>query len=172
MRVAVLGNSGSGKSTVARWLSAHSGAALLDLDTVAWEPKRIAVPRAHDDAMSDVRNFCTAHQHWVVEGCYAGLICAALESSPLLLFLNPGEAWCIANCQSRPWEPHKYASKAEQDERLAFLLNWTREYYSRDDDMSLSRHRKCFEAYAGKKVEVISPPKLEPPSPEVLKWLK
>lgn len=38
MRIAILGNSGSGKSTVARWLAEHSGAALLDLDSVAWEP--------------------------------------------------------------------------------------------------------------------------------------
>jgi hypothetical protein len=123
-------------------------------------------------ATSDVRSFCARNEQWVVEGCYAGLISAALEAGPLLLFMNPGEAQCIANCRSRPWEPHKYSSKAEQDERLAFLLAWVTNYYSRLGDMSLSGHRECFNAYAGAKVEIQSQPVLAPPAPEVLAWLR
>lgn len=172
MRIAILGNSGSGKSTLARWLAARAGAALLDLDTVAWEPGQVAVPRAPDAALSQVRAFCARHEQWVVEGCYAGLVGAALESQPRLLLLNPGESQCIANCRARPWEPHKYASRAEQDERLAFLLSWVRDYYGRDDDLSLAGHRRCFEAYAGPKVEVTAQPVLEPPAPELLSWLR
>ncbi len=41
MRIAILGNSGSGKSTLARRLAAEAFAAVLDLDTVAWEPGEI-----------------------------------------------------------------------------------------------------------------------------------
>jgi adenylate kinase family enzyme len=85
MRIAILGNSGSGKSTLARWLAARGGAPLLDLDTVAWEPNQIAVPRPVESAMTDVRHFCSANDRWIVEGCYAGLIGVALERSPLLL---------------------------------------------------------------------------------------
>lgn len=105
MRIAILGNSGSGKSTLARWLAARAGAALLDLDTVAWEP-------------------------------------------------------------------HKYAARAEQDERLAFLLSWVRDYYVREDDLSLAGHRRCFEAYAGPRVEVTAQLALKPPAPELLSWLR
>lgn len=43
MRVAILGNSGSGKSTLARQLSERRDVAMLDLDTVAWEPGTAAV---------------------------------------------------------------------------------------------------------------------------------
>lgn len=171
MRIAILGNSGSGKSTLARWLAARAGAPLLDLDTVAWEPNQIAVPRPVESAMTDVRHFCSTNDRWIVEGCYAGLIGAALERSPLLLFLNPGEAQCVANCQSRPWEAHKYSSKAEQDQHLAFLLTWVKEYYSRAGDMSLAGHRACFDAYVGPKVELTAQPVLEPPAPEVMAWL-
>ena len=53
MRIAILGNSGSGKSTVARSLAARSGAVLLDLDTVAWEPGQIAVARSPQVARDD-----------------------------------------------------------------------------------------------------------------------
>jgi len=154
MRVAILGNSGSGKSTVARSLAARAGAALLDLDTVAWEPGQIAVARSPQAAQADVQAFCAGHEHWVVEGCYASLVNVALEFAPRLLFLNPGEQQCLENCRARPWERHKYASKAEQDERLEFLLAWVREYYTREGDMSLAGHRASFDAYAGPKQEL------------------
>jgi len=112
MRIAILGNSGSGKSTLARWLGDRSGAALLDLDTVAWEPNKVAVATAEDASVSSVSAFCTSNTSWVLEGCYANLIRAALPFMPILVFLDPGEERCISNCRSRPWEPHKYASKA------------------------------------------------------------
>jgi adenylate kinase family enzyme len=169
MRVAILGNSGSGKSTLAKWLAARSHAALLDLDTIAWEPNQIAVARSSEAAKADVRAFCSGHAHWVIEGCYASLVTVALDASPLLLFLNPGEEQCLANCRARPWELHKYASKQEQDERLAFLLSWVREYYTRDGDMSLSGHRACFDAYSGAKVELRTQFDPEAPPPEILK---
>jgi adenylate kinase family enzyme len=152
--VAILGNSGSGKSTLARALAARSNAALLDLDTIAWEPGKIAVARSIEAASADVRAFCSGEPRWVLEGCYASLVAVALEFRPCLIFLNPGMAQCLANCRARPWESHKYASKQQQDERLEFLLTWVREYYSRDGDMSLAGHRACFDTYSGPRQEV------------------
>jgi adenylate kinase family enzyme len=171
VRIAVLGNSGSGKSTLARWLAGCAGAALLDLDTVAWQPGKIAVARSPADARADVRRFCEANHPWVVEGCYATLIAVALEFSPRLVFLNPGEAQCLANCRARPWESHKYASQAEQDERLSFLLSWVGEYYRRDGELSLAGHRSCFDHYDGLKRELTEQPQLDPPGAELRSWL-
>lgn len=171
LRVAILGNSGSGKSTVARWLAARGGAASLDLDSVAWEPGRIAVARPTELAAADVREFCRSHPSWIVEGCYADLIAVALESSPRLLFLNPGMDICLENCRTRPWEPHKYASKQEQDAHLAFLLAWVRDYHSRDGAMSFAEHSRCFAGYRGPKVELTGRPVLDPPSAEILDCL-
>lgn len=127
MRVAILGNSGSGKSTLAAALAAVGDAATLDLDTVAWEAGPAPTLRDEDLARADVRHFCRTHPHWVVEGCYASLIDAALDFEPTLLFLNPGVEACLANCRARHWEPHKYASQADQDANLAFLLSWVAE---------------------------------------------
>jgi adenylate kinase family enzyme len=151
MRIAIVGNSGSGKSTLAQRLAAGTDAATLDLDTVAWEPGKVAVPRDPAAAAADVEAFCATHEAWVVEGCYASLVAATFEHQPLLLFLDPGLEQCLANCRARPWEPHKYASKAEQDERLAFLLQWVAEYYTREGDLSLAGHQALFDAYAGPK---------------------
>src|ERR1035437_5225817 len=78
MRIAILGNAGTGKSTLAKWLVERSGASLLDLDSVAWEPGQVAVQRSETAAEEDVRAFCAASDDWVVEGCYANLVRVAL----------------------------------------------------------------------------------------------
>jgi len=158
MRVAILGNSGSGKSTLARRLAARTGIPALDLDTFAWEPGQVAVPRDPVLAAADVAVFCSANEAWIIEGCYAALIRATLAHHPTLVFLEPGVETCLAHCRARPWEPHKYASKAEQDAKLAFLLDWVRVYDTREGDLSLAAHQALFEAYAGLKRKLTAPP--------------
>jgi adenylate kinase family enzyme len=152
VRVAIVGNSGSGKSTLARRL-AGEGVPVLDLDTIAWEPGQIAVARAAEDAAADVERFC-AQDSWIVEGCYGDLIECALAWRPELVFVNPGEEACVRNCRARPWEPHKYGSREEQDARLEFLIGWVTDYYRRDGEMSYARHRALYDAYDGPKREV------------------
>ena len=170
MRLAILGNSGSGKSTLARWLSAYTRAATLDLDTVAWQSGQIAVARDPDDAAADVGRFCSENASWVVEGCYANLICESLKYGPRLVFLHPGELQCVEHCKSRPWEPHKYKSRQLQDSYLEALLDWVRGYYSRDGQMSLLAHEECYKAYTGPKEMVTRELKFDPPGPQVLAW--
>lgn len=155
MRIAILGNSGSGKSTAARWLAEHYGASVLDLDTIAWAQGGDIVRNAAHESEKMLDQFC-AQPMWIIEGCYEDLIQHCLHSKPHLLFLNPGTEQAIENCLSRPWEPHKYASKDEQDLRLAPLLAWVREYGTRAGAMSYQAHRRCFSAYDGPKTELVN----------------
>lgn len=154
MRIALVGNSGSGKSTLARRFAHAHDLQMLDLDTVAWEPGQIAVPREPQLAVAEVRHFCASTPRWVVEGCYAGLIREALPHASILLLLEPGVEQCLANCRSRPWEPHKYKSRQEQDRQLAFLLDWVRAYYVRGGDASLREHQALFDGYDGQKYKL------------------
>ena len=172
MRIAILGNSGSGKSTLARWLARQTSAALLDLDTLAWEPGQIAVARPEDVAEAEVRSFCQTHDDWIVEGCYANLLHATLAFAPRLVLLDPGLEQCIANCRARPWEPHKFASKAEQDKHLAFLLDWVAGYYRRAGVMSLAAHSALYEAYQGPKHQLTRTAQLQPPAEQILAWTR
>jgi len=156
MRLTIVGNSGSGKSTLARRIAAEQEIDVLDLDTVAWEPGPARALRSTAAASADVRAFCEARDAWIVEGCYAGLVEATLGYLPELVFMDPGLETCLANCRARPWEPHKYASKAEQDANLGFLLEWVADYYSREGDLSFASHVELFESYAGSKRRVRS----------------
>ena len=78
MRIAIVVNSGSGKSTLARQLAEIHSLPILDLDTVAWEPGRVAVLRSPAKATDELNAFLDAHDRWVVEGCYGNLTRVAL----------------------------------------------------------------------------------------------
>lgn len=150
-RIAIIGNAGSGKSTLARALAAESGAAVLDLDSVAWVPGRPAEPRAPAEAVAAVRAFCAAHPSWVVEGCYGDLVEAVLDPAVELVFVDRPEETCVAQCRARAWEPHKWATPEAQDAHLDCLLDWVRGYYRRDGALSRARHAAVFERHSGPK---------------------
>lgn len=155
-RVLVVGNSGSGKSTLAARLSSAGRLAHLDLDTLAWLPTTPPSRRPVPDSEREIAAFVAAHPDWVIEGCYADLLALVTESATKLVFLNPGVDACIENARQRPWEPHKYASKAAQDANLEMLIGWIRGYATRTDELSLAAHRRLFDAFSGDKVELTS----------------
>ncbi len=160
-RYAIFGNSGSGKSTLAKRLHTSTGATILDLDTIYWAPQGsgghdIPSPLPIRDVLADLDRFLAANTSWIIEGCYGELIEHALSRHPVLLLVDPGMDTCLRNCREREWESHKYASKADQDAKLATLLEWVRAYEDRTDTMSRAYHERVFGSYDGEKVRVKS----------------
>ena len=168
MRVAILGNAGSGKSTLAGWLAEMGKAERLDLDSVAWEPGQVAAQRDPATAQAEVEQFCSSHVRWVVEGCYGSLVRVTLAFRPRLVWLDPDVECCLANCRSRPWEPHKYSSPAEQNERLPFLLEWVAAYDRRPGELGREDHQACFLTYEGPRTHLRRPPRRDALTPELL----
>lgn len=152
----IFGNSGSGKSTFAKALCRSEELSHLDLDTLAWEntvpPKR----KLLDGSSKVIQDFIQSHHGWVIEGCYTDLLAMVLPHVTDIIFMNlPIEA-CINNAKARPWEPHKYESKALQDANLTMLIDWISQYSKRDDTFSEHSHRALYEGYQGKKTMYIS----------------
>lgn len=156
MRIVIFGNSGAGKSTMAARLAAESGAAHLDLDTLAWLPETPPRRAPIGESAVKIDAFTAAHDAWVIEGCYADLLALVTPRATRMVFLNPGVEACVANCRARPWEPHKYASKEAQDAGLEFLVGWVRAYATREDEFSLRAHRALYDGFTGDKIEVTS----------------
>ncbi|MDF1656711.1 MAG: hypothetical protein P1U58_03805 [Verrucomicrobiales bacterium] len=153
-KILIFGNSGSGKSTLARRYADDPGLNHLDLDTIAWEES--GVRKSAADSTAELQAFIDAHDSWVIEGCYGTLIEEASNSASELIFLNlPVEA-CLKNCRERPWEPHKYETREDQDRNLEMLLSWVAEYETRTGEFSLKAHREIFETFKGKKRELKS----------------
>ena len=71
MKIAVIGFSGSGKSTVARRLGELTGATVLHLDTVHFLPDWEIRPEEEKQAM--VRDFLDSHSAWIIDGNYTKL---------------------------------------------------------------------------------------------------
>lgn len=155
-RIIIFGNSGSGKTTMACKLAQEHGLAHLDLDSLAWDSP--GVRRPLEESACAIRDFVHAQAAWVLEGCYGDLLEVALPCCTELRFLNPGMEACVANCRARAWEPEKYPSPEEQDQMLAFLLDWVRAYETRSDEYSLLRHRAIFDSFHGPKREFTSLP--------------
>lgn len=153
MKMVLLGNAGSGKSTMAQRLiePSESAIALLSLDEIAWNPDVQRKPVAESIALLNA--FIHQHDQWIVEGCYGDLVEAALPHCDELRFLNPGVAVCVAHCRQRPWEPEKFASPDEQNAMLKGLIAWVKYYEHRTDEFGQQRHRAIFDAFGGTKRE-------------------
>ena len=158
MKVVIFGNSASGKSTFAKKLAKQYQLAHLDLDTLAWLPASSpeTPPQRQDIAVSvaKINDFISQQPSWVIEGCYSDLLSHTLELCTEVVFLNLPVEDCITNAKNRPWEPHKYHSKAEQDANLPMLIDWIAQYESRDDTFSKSAHQSLYAKFNGKKIEL------------------
>jgi len=153
IRILIFGNSGSGKSTMAKALSVEHSLAHLDLDSLAWEATDPPTRKAIAESAEAIQAFLNSNDGWVIEGCYGDLLSLVAEHAEKVVFLNPGVEQCIANCRSRPWEPYKYPSQKAQDENLQILIEWVRQYTQRDDEFSLQSHRALYDRFDGEKVE-------------------
>jgi hypothetical protein len=84
----------------------------------------------------------------------SSLVEHVIDAASKLYLLNLPEQSCIDNCRKRPWEPHKYLSKAEQN--LKMLIKWIQDYLERVDDFPCASHRRIFDQFDGEKIELSS----------------
>jgi adenylate kinase family enzyme len=151
-KVLIFGNSASGKSTLAKQLAASENMAHLDLDLLAWQPTSPPLRTPLTESATLIEAFMHQHNSWVIEGCYTDLLAMAEANSTEIIFMDLSINDCIANAKNRPWEPHKYDSKALQDANLAMLIDWISQYELREDTFSKSAHLNFYQHYTvGKK---------------------
>jgi hypothetical protein len=125
------------------------------MDEIAFGDAAVRLPLAESIALA--REFIAANPRWIIEGCYGDIIEPLLSGCEQLILLNPGVETCTAHCRSRPWEPDKYATREAQDKNLEYLIQWVRQYDTRQDEYGLVWHRKLFEAFQGFKYEFNDP---------------
>ena len=155
-KILIFGNSGSGKSTLAKSLCELEKLSHLDLDTLAWEASVPPKRKPLKESRKEIQSFIESNDGWVIEGCYADLLEQALPSSNEIIFMNLPIEDCILNAKNRPWEPHKYKSKAAQDANLEMLIAWISQYNQRTDTFSEQSHKALYKAFWGKKTMYVS----------------
>ena len=94
MKIAILGYSGSGKSTMARRLGTLYGCPVLHLDTVQFTAGWQERPR--DEARAIVTAFLDGNGSWVIDGNYASFSRERrLEEADLILFFAFSRLICL-----------------------------------------------------------------------------
>jgi len=150
-KILIFGNSGSGKSTLAKKISTQHNVAHLDLDSIAWQATKPPTRMPIAESAIQIKRFTDINDSWVIEGCYADLLERVIHKADEVVFLNLSIDDCILNAKNRPWEPHKYESKAVQDSNLDMLIEWISQYPKRTDHFSQQAHLMLFNAFTGKK---------------------
>jgi adenylate kinase family enzyme len=84
-RIAIVGTSCAGKSTLARELSRRLGAPHVELDALYWGPKWTA--RSAEDFAGSVER-ATAGSTWIVDGNYSTVRPLVLERATAVIWLN------------------------------------------------------------------------------------
>lgn len=150
-RIVIYGNAGSGKTTMARIVAREFSLSHLSLDDICWAATGVRLPLS--ESIEALQTFISKHAEWVIDGCYGDLVEAALPYCSELRFLNPGIEACVRNCGSRPWEPSYCSSPEEQARLLEPVIEFVRQYETRQDEYSLARHRAIFDGFNGSKRE-------------------
>jgi adenylate kinase family enzyme len=138
LRVIIFGNSGSGKTTVAKNISEASGVRVLNLDSVFWMSSDFDKRRPEDEVYASIAK-ATCEPSWIVEGVYGDLIASASCRANVAIWLNLPMSLCLKQLEQRD---------------SSALIEWASGYESRSDKFSKVYHQNIYENFAGKKIHV------------------
>lgn len=147
-RVAIIGNSGSGKSHLARALSAKLNLPVIQLDHLVSRPGRPNPAAGDFQAETGLLKDSPA---WIVEGLQGEWAARFLDRAELLIWLD------------MPWETCRDALLARytSGNRIGPLRLWrvllsSRWYWKRQDDRSFSGHARLFREFPRRRLRFVS----------------
>ena len=102
-RVAVIGNGGAGKSTLARRLGERTGLPVVHLDALYWHPGWVPTPA---DEWRALQAEVVARDRWIVDGNYGRTLDLRLAAADTVLFLDMPRRVTIPSIVGR-WLRHR-----------------------------------------------------------------
>jgi adenylate kinase family enzyme len=136
-RTVIVGNSGAGKSALARSLAALIHVPVIDLDLLNWEGDGYGRKR-DEDAARRMTLEVSAQSLWIIEGIYGWLAEVALPRATALIWLDVPWSLCRAGLLARG--PRRGAT----DQDTAELLKWAETYWNRQMSSSFAGHLHVF----------------------------
>jgi len=147
LRTLIIGNSGSGKSSLAQRLGALIHAPTFDLDLIHWKDGGLGAKQDEDVARQKVADLA-ATERWVIEGVYGWLAEVAVPRATALIWLDI--PWDV--CRERLLARGVRRGGSATD--FADLLKWAEAYWDRQTPTSFKGHQRVFEAFTAAKLRV------------------
>lgn len=141
-RIAIVGNSGSGKTVLARRLGKIVRAPATSLDLLHWHNGE---KRDEAEATRMVADLAK-QPAWIIEGVYGWLVQAALVRATTFVWLDLPWAECLAGIKTR----HSQRKAGMPDD--AALLQWAEAYWDRQTSSSFKGHERIFRSFPGAKL--------------------
>jgi adenylate kinase family enzyme len=161
VRLAIIGNAGSGKTWLARRLSEQLGHPLIQLDDIFWmQGGALRGPTdAERRAVAEHIAQEKARSAWIMEGAHSHLAREFLDRASALLWLDlPWEL-----CRDRILERRAEAQRRNEPAYASSdaFIEWASHYRGRDGDVSWSAHARLFEDFGGQRLRVQAPDELD-----------
>jgi adenylate kinase family enzyme len=154
-RVAIIGNSGFGKSHMARLLSKFYSLPVIHLDRLFWMPGGFNEKRPGDEVIREAEQK-RKENSWIVEGVFGELAELFLPRAQMLIYLDMDWATCQGGLKSRGSESSRQIDPIEAEENFRKLLLWAEQYWTRTDLRSHAGHLRLFSYFIGHKLKFTS----------------
>lgn len=154
MKIALVGYSGSGKSTMSRKLAALFGCPVLHLDTVQFTPGWHERPR--DEARAMVAAFLDQNASWVIDGNYPSFHRERrLAEADLIVFFNFPRLVCLWQAG---WRYLRYRGRTREDmaEGCPEKMDWEFVRWLLWDGRSPSRRHDLIQALSPHKHKCVT----------------
>ncbi|HEX7103411.1 MAG TPA: hypothetical protein VF201_12270, partial [Nitrolancea sp.] len=102
-RIQILGNSGGGKSTLARQLGAALDLPVIHLDRIFWNPGWVETP--HDEFDAKVLELAQADR-WVIDGNYSRTLPERIERADLIIWIDVSRVHALWRVAKRAVTQH------------------------------------------------------------------
>lgn len=155
MKVIIIGNSGSGKTWLAKQLCSALDASIVHLDDLFWEPEGFDKKRSLETIellIGEIKD----SPSWIVEGIFGDLAAYYLDTAELLVWLDIDWPVCKKRLLQRGSESKRHLNREQSEKGLEKLIQWASQYYDRNDLRSHLGHNKMFAKFPRKKIHLQS----------------
>ena len=152
-RILIFGNSGSGKSWLAREISNRENLLEVNLDSIFWVPGGFSQKRTEKEVAQKIEDI-KSRQSWVVEGVFGNLVSEFISQATEVIFLDFKWSECKRNLINRGSESAKQLDSNLAEVKFRELLEWASKYDSRESMNSYSFHNDLYSSFQGLKYRI------------------